>query len=75
MKKEENSPERQWRLAQTNRFRRFCQSQGADPMAVMSGDEQIDISPILDEAGRIAPEEEDIDVARADSSTMIAEGQ
>jgi len=37
-------------------------------MAVMSGDDQIDLSPICDAHGRIAPEQEDIDVARADSA-------
>jgi hypothetical protein len=58
----------QWRLAQTNRFRRFCQAQGADPMTVMSGDDEIDLSPICDKHGRIVPEQEDIDVARADSA-------
>ena len=68
MKQTQDVAGRQWRLAQTNRFRRFCESQGADPMAVMSGDDQIDLSPICDTHGRIAPEQEDIDVARADSA-------
>lgn len=67
MKETEHVAERQWRLAQTNRFRRFCEAQGADPMAVMSGDDEIDLSPICDTHGRIAPEQEDIEVARAGS--------
>ena len=70
MKETEEAAAHQWRLAQTNRFRRFCEAQGADPMAVMSGDDEIDLSPICDNHDRIVPEQEDIDVARADGAAI-----
>jgi hypothetical protein len=68
MKETEDVADRQWRLAQTNRFRRFCEAQGVDPMAVMSGDDHIDFSSICNPHGRIVPEQEDIDAAREDSA-------
>jgi hypothetical protein len=39
-------------------------------MAVMSGDDEIDLSPICDNHDRIVPEQEDIDVARADGAAI-----
>jgi predicted HicB family RNase H-like nuclease len=59
----------QWRLAQSNRFLRFCKAQGVDPEAVLSGTTPLDLSPISGEDGKIVPERIDIDAARADSPT------
>jgi hypothetical protein len=36
----------------------------------MSGDDEIDLSPICDSHDRIVPEQEDIDVARADGAAI-----
>jgi hypothetical protein len=51
----------QWRLAQANRLQRFCMAQGVDLKMVMSGEVDLDLSPICDKQGKIRPEQEDID--------------
>jgi len=53
-----------WRLAQTNRLRRYCEARGVDAEAVMAGRTDLDLSPICDHGGKIMPEPVDIDAAR-----------
>ena len=63
MKESNEVAAHRWRMAQQKRLRRFCEAQGADLMAVMSGKNEIDLSPICDKQGKIVPEQEDIDNA------------
>jgi hypothetical protein len=49
----------QYRLAQANRFLRFCRENGVDPEDVRSGRVTLDLDPICDARGHIVPEATD----------------
>ncbi len=56
-----------YRRAQANRVLRYCQSQGIDQAKMLAG--EFDLTPILDQEGRIRPEREDLIAARSEAQS------